>query len=164
MRYPWQSGAVLCLAVALHAGTASRADMVDPALPSQSSVQAPPDIAIAIGQGADPATGAIGIRPFPRLTPEPSAGPNAAIGEGLSATRDIVVPGVAEAVSLPEVVAAARNDPAQAPADENSGAVNEWTGQLDAQEPPALAPPPVRQAPRDAPGRAPSGMGSESVQ
>ncbi|MGE0669239.1 MAG: hypothetical protein AB7O49_22025 [Sphingomonadales bacterium] len=155
-----KSTAWACVATALHVSAAQAADDVGPTVSvGMSSTD------ISVGTGSIPGPGDFAIKPFPRTLATSPGGTDEADGTtGAALRREFDLRDGIDDVSLPEIVAAARNDPDQPDAHGDSGeAVNEWTDQLDSEALPSLAPPPNKQAPPEAPGRNPSGMGSQIV-
>jgi hypothetical protein len=150
------------MAAAIQVPSSWAADPVDPAV----SVQDMSHVDIGVGSRNDPAVpGAFGIKLFPQPLPGTAARTEIGAADRAALRREFTFLGEVDDASLPDVVAAVRNDPDQpAGPDEGAGAaVNEWTATLDSSGEPVLAPPPVKQAPPDAAGRSPSGMGSQII-
>jgi hypothetical protein len=166
MMNPWRVAALACAAVTIQLSPARGIDLVDPAdtADSAGSVEGVSDVDIAIGRSN--VTTPTAFVPKLLTSPLPATGfqdtdvtsRTSAVGGEL-----LLLDETGEGL-LDDVVAAARNDyDHEAEPDDDPGApVNGWTGSLESDEP-LLAPPPVRQAPREAAGRSPSGMGSQIV-
>lgn len=174
MMHPWRVATLACVAVAFQMAGVHAAGVKASIKPADVSAaeagdqgvnaEGMSDVDIAIGR-TDAATtpSAFGLKLFTQPLPGTAASREIGDRDRIALRREFSFLGDADDASLSDVVAAVRNDPDQPAEPEAAGAaVDDWTGTLDDGEL-TLAPPPVRQAPRDAAGRSPSGMGSQIV-
>lgn len=165
----WQAALMACAATAIymqpgHAADVSGATSIETGTTSVE-MQGLTDVDVAIGRGDVPNTPSFGLRLFTQPVTGTVGREGLGNSERIAVRRELSFLDEADDGELIDVVAAVRNDPGYDAEGDNAGeAVNSWTGMLDSEEATnALAPPRVKQAPRDAAGRSPSGMGSQII-
>jgi hypothetical protein len=167
----WQTALLACAAAVTHMQPGYAADVsASPDVKVRGEMQGLSDVDVAIGRGDTPQITSFGLKLFPQPLPGTAVGSDLGKSDRAAVRREFSFLNEADDGALVDVVAAVRNNydyDNASEANETGAAVNNWTGMLDKDEEEepahALAPPQVKQAPRKAPGRSPSGMGSQIV-
>lgn len=158
----WQTALMACAVTAIHMHSGHAADVSGAA---SIEMQGLSDVDVAIGRGDLPETTSFGLKLFTQPLPGAAGRDDFGNSERIAVRREFSFLNDADDGALIDVVAAVRSDPDQAAEGDDAGeAVDSWTDLLDDEEATrALAPPRVKQAPRDPAGRSPSGMGSQII-
>lgn len=162
MTKSWQASLVILAAAGIQMQSAHAADI---STPPSVEMQGLSDVDVAIGRGDTPQATSFGLKLFTQPLPGSAERDDFGSGERASVRREASFLDEVDDGTLIDVVAAVRSDPDQPTERDDAGeAVDTWTDMLDeGGSPSALTPPRVKQAPRDAAGRSPSGMGSQII-